>query len=232
MGVSDKKLQAGIEMVTNEDMKRLDEEMKNVEPHTFSDEFEKKMDTLLQSSAPKAKRKTIRISGHVAVAAAVVLMVGGLGIASGAKLYASETKMPILQWMGNFFVTEHDTDQMKGEKSNEVLFQQEQIGYLPEGFELIQETSRHSRVSYVYKNSTNEYIRLSVCEDKSVLGIDIDKKTPDVSVSASGLEYRYAYKTDSKEHTFFWTDENEYVYYLSGSIEKEELINIMDSISY
>lgn len=66
MKVSDEKLRASIEMVTDEDMKKLEEDMKNVEPHTFSDEFEKKMEALLENPMPKAKKKVYSIPRYVA----------------------------------------------------------------------------------------------------------------------------------------------------------------------
>lgn len=232
MKVSDEKLRASIEMVADENMKKLEEEMKNVEPHTFSDEFEKKMEALLQNPMPEAKKKAYSIPRYVAAAAAVVLVVGGLGIAGSAKMYASETKIPVLQWMENFFVTEHDTDQKKGEKSSEVLFNQDQIGYVPEGFELVEEISRQSKVSYTYKNNGDDYIILEVYNDKTSLGVDGKEVVPDVSVNNAGLEYRYMYKESIQEHIFVWLDEAGCEYYLSGSIEKEEMINVMNGISY
>lgn len=232
MKVSDEKLRASIEMVTDEDMKKLEEDMKNVEPHTFSDEFEKKMEALLENPMPKAKKKVYSIPRYVAAAAAVVLVVGGFGIAGSTKMYASETKIPVLQWMENFFVTEHDTDQMKGEKSSEVLFGQDQIGYVPEGFELVEEISRQSKVSYTYKNVEDEYIVLNVYSDKLLSGIDNQDILKNQGINADGLEYWYMYKSESMEHIFTWLGKNEEFYALRGTIDQEEMQKIMNSISY
>lgn len=232
MKVSDEKLRASIEMVTDEDMKKLEEDMKNVEPHTFSDEFEKKMEALLENPMPKVKKKVYSIPRYVAAAAAVVLVVGGFGIAGSTKMYASETKIPVLQWMENFFVTEHDTDQMKGEKSIEVLFNQDQIGYLPEGFELVEEEDWNSRISYTYENSCKNYITLEIYQDKMKNGIDNKETNKKFDLNGDGLEYYYVYKEDSCKHIFEWLDEAGKLYLLSGDISKEELQAVMDSISY
>lgn len=232
MNVCDEKLHAGIELVTDEDMETLEQEMKQVEPHKFSEEFEKKMETLIQTQMPRKKKRTCSTPRYVAAAAAAVVVIGGFGMAGGAKLYASETNIPILKWMENFFVTEHDTDQMKGENSKEVLFDQEQIGYLPEGFELVEEIVRESKVSYIYENLEKKSIMLKVMDDKFSVGTDNNEMTQNIDLNQAGLEYRYVYKTDSCKHIFEWIDETGKCYVLSGNIAKAELEQVMNSISY
>lgn len=231
MNVCDERLQTGIELVTSEDMETLEQEMNLEKPHEFSKEFEQKMETLLNKSMPKRK-STCSIPRYMAAAAAAVVVIGGFGVAGGAKLYASETNIPILQWMENFFITEHDTDQMKGEKSIEVLFSQEQIGYLPEGFELVEEVVRESRMSLVYENDFQDHIFLEVYRDKLLTGVDNMETDKKVNLNKAGLEYYYVYKEDSCKHMFEWLDETGKLYLLSGDISKEELQAVMDSVSY
>lgn len=231
MNVCDERLQTGIELVTSEDMETLEQEMNLEKPHEFSKEFEQKMETLLNKSMPKRK-STCSIPRYMAAAAAAVVVIGGFGVAGGAKLYASETNIPILQWMENFFVTEHDTDQMKGEKSIEVLFSQDQIGYLPEGFELVEEVIRESKVSYIYKNDVGKHIILEIYQDKMLAGADNIETGQNVDINADGLAYRYVYKEDLKVHVFEWSDAIDRFYILSGDIAKEELEIVMNSISY
>lgn len=231
MNVCDERLQTGIELVTSEDMETLEQEMNLEKPHEFSKEFEQKMETLLNKSMPKRK-STCSIPRYMAAATAAVVVIGGFGFAGGAKLYASETNIPILQWMENFFVTEHDTDQMKGEKSIEVLFSQDQIGYLPEGFELVEEEDWNSRISYTYENSCKNYITLEIYQDKMKNGIDNKETNKKFDLNGDGLEYYYVYKEDSCKHIFEWPDETGKLYLLSGNISKEELQAVMDGISY
>lgn len=231
MNVCDERLQTGIELVTSEDMETLEQEMNLEKPHEFSKEFEQKMETLLNKSMPKRK-STCSIPRYMAAAAAAVVVIGGFGVAGGAKLYASETNIPILQWMENFFVTEHDTDQMKGEKSIEVLFSQDQIGYLPEGFELVEEVIRESKVSYIYKNDSGKHIILEIYQNKMLTGIDNMETNKKVHLNESGLEYYYVYKEDSCKHIFEWLDEAGKLYLLSGEISKEELQAVMNGIFY
>lgn len=232
MNVCDEKLHAGIELVTDEDMETLEQEMKQVEPHKFSEEFEKKMETLIQTQMPRKKKRTCSTPRYVAAAVAAVVVIGGFGMAGGAKLYASETNIPILKWMENFFVTEHDTDQMKGENSKEVLFDQEQIGYLPEGFELVEEIVRESKVLYTYENTENNYITLEIWRDKTLSGMDNAETGKGLNINEAGFEYRYLYKSDSNKHMFEWLDKSGKCYILSGDITKAELEQVMNGISY
>lgn len=233
MKVCEEKLHDAMELVTNEDMEALEQEMKNVEPHTFSTEFEQKMEALLQSEMPKAKKKSRVIPRFAAAAAAVVIVAGGIGVASGTQLYASETKIPILQWMEDFFVTEHDTESSKGEKSKEVLFSQEQVGYLPEGFELVEEVVRTSKVSYTYENVEKDHIILEVWSNKTSSGIDSNEIAQDIFINQAGLEYRLVYKEDAGEYILSWLDYLDQAYILTGSFaDEDELINVMNGISY
>lgn len=232
MNVCDEKLHAGIELITDEDMETLEQEMKQVAPHKFSEEFEKKMDTLIKDQMPRKKKRTYSRPRYVAAAAAAVVVIGGFGLTGGAKLYASETNIPILKWMENFFVTEHDTDQVKGENSNEVLFDQAQIGYLPEGFELVEASVLGSKSSYIYQDEENHRIVLEVWKDKISSGMDNAETGKGMDINEAGLEYRYIYKTDSCKHVFEWLDKSSKCYILSGDIAKAELEQVMNGISY
>lgn len=232
MNVCDEKLHAGIELITDEDMETLEQEMKQVAPHKFSEEFEKKMDTLIKDQMPRKKKRTYSRPRYVAAAAAAVVVIGGFGLTGGAKLYASETNIPILKWMENFFVTEHDTDQVKGENSNEVLFDQAQIGYLPEGFELVEEIVRESKILYTYENTENNYIILEIWCDKTLSGMDNAETGKWMDINEAGLEYYYIYKSDSDRHMFEWLDKSNKCYILSGDIAKAELEQVMNGISY
>ena len=62
--------------------------------------------------------------------------------------------------------------------------------------------------------------------------MDNEKIEQEAHVSSLGLEYRYINTEDNKTNGIFWVDKKEQVYILSGSINIEELMNIMNNISY
>lgn len=203
----------------------LEEEMEQAEPHVFSEDFKKKMEKIMEVEENKTQRcHTVR---YVAAAIVTVLLVSGLVFVGNEEVRASKVGVGILKWMENFFVVEE-----KSREANGVLFEESQIGYLPDGFEKVEESVRFSKVSYTYQNSAGGYIILEVHRDKIESMIDSEEIGQDVLLNASGLEYRYIYKEDSKENVVTWKDTNDVYYQLQSTYDKEEIIKIMNSISY
>ena len=149
MKACDKKLRDSILRVMNEEDAAIDEEMKQSEPHVFSESFEKKMEELMKVQSHKHKRSYI--IRYVAATAAVVLFISGIMFVGHEDLRASDFSVSIREWMENFFVIENDTNRDKDENVD-VLFEESQIGYLPEGFEKVEEIVRFSKVYYKYQN--------------------------------------------------------------------------------
>lgn len=229
MKACDKKLRDSLLRVMAEEEAMIREEMKLCEPHVFSDEFERKMAELMKVERRKSKRR--EIIRYVVTAAAVVLLVGGLIFIGSEDLNASGFGINILEWMENFFVVENDTNRDKDENVG-VLFEESQIGYLPEGFEKVKEQIMFSKVCYKFQNDLGEYIALDVRSNKSESIVDNEEIGQEIALNAAGLEYRYMYKVDSKENVVTWRDKEGIYYYLQGTYDKEEIIKIMNSISY
>lgn len=229
MKACDEKLRDSILRVMEQEDAELEEEMKQFEPHVFSESFEKKMEEVMRVQARKSKRSSI--IRYVAVAVVVALLVGGILFIGSEDLRASEIGVGILEWMENFFVVENDTNRSKDEDVD-VLFDESQIGYLPEGFEKVEEYESFSYVLYKYKNNIGDYIVLEVFRDKTSSGVDNDEITQEIGLNAFGDEYRYVHKEDSGENILTWTDENDICYVLNTLLNQEEVINIMNSINY
>lgn len=229
MKACDEKLRDSILRVMEQEDAELEEEMKQFEPHVFSESFEKKMEEVMRVQARKSKRSSI--IRYVAVAVVVALLAGGILFIGSEDLRASEIGVGILEWMENFFVVENDTNRSKDEDVD-VLFDESQIGYLPEGFEKVEEEVTFSKVNYLYQNDDDEYVSLLVYRNKASLGVDNDEIVQEVALNDAGLEYRYIYKVDSSEHIITWIDKEELCYSLSSSLEKEEIMRIMNSITY
>ena len=229
MKACDKKLRDSILRVMNEEDAAIEEEMKQSEPHVFSESFEKKMEELMKVQSHKHKRSYI--IRYVAATAAVVLFISGIMFVGHEDLRASDFSVSIREWMENFFVIENDTNRDKDENVD-VLFEESQIGYLPEGFEKVFESVLFSKVQYKYENDIGYYIIIQIYRDKALAGVDNEEITQEVGLNSTGLEYRYIYKEDSEEHIITWVDEDNIFYSLSGSLDKEELIKVMNNISY
>ena len=226
----DKKLRDSLLRVMDEEVNAIREEMKQEEPHVFSEAFEQKMQEMMK--VQKHKNKWRGIVGYAAAAVVVlVLVIGGVLLVGSEELRASDFGVKIQTWMANFFLVENDTNRDKDENT-EVLFEESQIGYLPEGFEKVEEVVRLSKVSYKYQNDADEYIVLEVFKDKTLAGLDSEEIAQEVDLNTAGFEYRYIYKEESNEHIITWIDKENISYSLISSFDKDEIIKIMNNIYY
>ena len=103
---------------------------------------------------------------------------------------------------------------------------------MPEGFEKVAEEVTFSKVSYKYENDAGEYVVLNIFRDKAASEIDNEENIHNIALSDTGLEYRSLYKEAIGEYIVVWNDAKGFHYYVAGSLEKEEIIKIMDGILY
>lgn len=160
-----------------------------------------------------------------------MLLVCGLFFVGNEDLRASKFRIDVLEWMENFFVVENNANSDKDDMTD-VLFDESQIGYIPEGFEKVFEEVTFSKVRYKYQNDNGDYINIGVYRSKSLAGVDNEEIEQDIKLNEAGLEYRYVYKEETGKHVLNWTDKDGKFYVFSSSIEQEEILKVMNSISY
>lgn len=229
MKASDEKLKASLREAMRLDQARLEEEMKNCEPHVFSEEFERQMEEMMQVQ----KRKS-RFGSHlryIAAAVVVLLLTGGILFIGSEDLHASELQIDIREWLDNFFTVE-DGDHTR--KEDGILFEETQIGYMPEGFEKSGELVTYTNVQYEYYNEkeVDEYIFLQVSRNRILVHISNEDINNEVHINQAGYEYTLIEQEDVKEKTLMWKDGNDIFYKIVGNVDVDELIKIMDSVSY
>ncbi len=222
---SREKLKLVIEELMAEEAAGLEEEFSRMEPHIFSDRFERKMEEVMGIE----RRKTLRLDAVRYMAAGFVTLALTLGIIliGNEEVQASKPGIGILAWLEDFFVVEE-----KFQSDKAVLFEESQIGYLPEGFEKVEEEITYSRVGFKYCNEGGDYIFIQVSSDMTAQYVDNEEIEQNICLNKAGYEYRYMYKEDSGENVMSWKDSAGIYYYLIATVEKEELIKIMNGISY
>lgn len=227
MKACDDKLKDSLMEAMELDVARLKAEMEKTEPHTFSPEFEQKMEKLIREVDRKSK---MRSAWRFAAAAVIVaLLTGGILFIGSDDLRASEMSINIREWFEGFFTVEDGT---RGVKDDGVLFDKTQIGYMPEGFEMVNELLAYVTVQYEFKNKTDEYFMIRVSRDKALLKVDNEEISKEVLLNDAGYEYTMTYKDDTSETVLMWKDDNEIYYFLTGTVDSSELIHIMNNISY
>lgn len=224
---ADEILAASLRRVLDAQQAEYRAEMAKETPYIFSEEFENKMKKLMEVRKRKTKLyKTLR---YAAATFVTVLLVGGILFVGNEEVRASKMGINILAWMENFFLVDEGETSRKEE---EVLFEESQIGYLPDGFEKVLEEITRFVIYYKYQNADGDYIILRVYADKINAMIDNEKIIQKVYLNAAGLEYRFINTEEEKASGLVWSDTNERFYKLIGTISEEELVNIMDSITY
>lgn len=227
MRACDEKLRSSLMEAMKLDNARLEEEMKHCEPHVFSEKFERCMEKLM--TVQRRKGKVISCVRYIAAAVVVLLLTGGILFVGSEDLRASELSIDILEWLDEFFTVKNGVDDRSDAA---VLFDESQIGYLPEGFEKVGENITFVSMQYVYKNNCNEYIFFDICRDRISLQIDNEDIIEEVHLNAAGYEYTQTIKKDSSENLLMWKDANDIYYYITSTVELNELIKIMNGISY
>lgn len=234
MNGCDEKLKKALLEVWEKEDARLEEEMKHCEPHVFSQEFEQKMDELLNAQgrdkAPYGfRRRLTPFLKVVAVIVAICVVAGGALFLQRGNLQASSLKIDILEWLDKFFTVEDGNGRRTTEQ---VLFEESQIGYLPDGFEKVSEENAFSQVQYKFKNKEGECITLQVYKGKMLSTVDNESAEQKVYVNEAGYEYTMIYREDGDRITVLWKDEQDLYYYMESSLHEDEILKIMNSISY
>lgn len=209
------------------------DEMINSKPHVFSEEFERKMQEVMRVETPaeraaRLRKKRVQKIQIVATIIVTVVLAAGLMFQGNRNVLASDMKMRITQWLENAFVRE------EGEaiRQERVEFEKEQIGYLPEGFNLVSEEVTFTELYYKFGDSKENYIILKVDKSKATLGVDNNQVMQDIYINSAGLEYQFVVYEDSQVKGLLWTGKDKLVYTLHGTVEVDELIKIMDGIVY
>ncbi len=208
---------------------KANDEVQECEPHVFSEEFERKMEDVFRMY--KRRRLMDKVKRYAAVAAVlVVVAAGGVFLTSNRTTEATTPSVNVLEWLKDYFSFEKGDS---GKKEDDVIFAEEQIGFIPEGFELSGEViASETAVRYEYTNAGKEFIVIRVTQDKASAQKDSEGVVKAVDLNEAGYEYTYIYKENNQCHVFIWEDKNGLYYNLTGDADKEIMFKIMDSIKY
>ncbi len=118
-----------------------------------------------------------------------------------------------------FSITEHKSD-------NAVTYLE--VGYIPEGYKLVNETEHLAHFSKDYESADGN--ELSVSKSASSMGIGLNTEGGSVEEMVVG-NTTYFYVTNSfNRNAVTWT-KNDYIYIVLGNIPKEELIKIAENLN-
>ena len=227
MSACDNKLKSNLVEAMELDNQRLEAEMQDVAPHTFSDIHEKTMEKTMRIYSQKSSKS--RKLRFIVAACLALLLTGSIFIIGSKDLSASKLSIDIIEWLEEFFSTEKGTDDRRKEG---VLFEESRIGYLPDGFTKVEEYENFSLVYFRFQNDNGNDICISIGKARSMFQIDGVEVVYEVGLNEAKYEYTATYQEQTNKGTIVWQDDRDIYYYVSGTVMYGELINVMNGITY
>lgn len=113
------------------------------------------------------------------------------------------------------------------ENNNNSVNDEITVGYIPEGFELVDKQVLSKLITYNYCNSTNKMI--TITKFSSVIKVEFDTETGSIeNIIVNDIEY--SYYVDENNYKYLVWNENDYIYQIDGEISKDELLKIAETV--
>ena len=222
---ADEKLRESLRECIRKKSAMFDEEMEQYEDHVFSDKFETEMKKLFVVRNKKTERaKIFRFA--VSVAAAVLVVVG-IASASLTSTKATLPSIDILDWLDDYFEFSKGTSTSK---DTELIFDEAQITYIPEGFVKITEEVKFTHIEYGYENAEGKNFSVRVSKTLNQPQQDNEEIVKETLVNDGGYECLYIEREN--EFAYIWEDSEGLYYRVYGNVDKNELNSVMNGIQY
>lgn len=199
--------------------------------YTLSPEFYRKMDKILRAQE-KVMRKynIIRILKYAAI---IVLMIGTLALTNSDV--RAKIKEIFFEMFDEYAVMTFNSDSVNVITSLEDL--DFELGYVPDGFELVEEIKDSNMIKFYYKNNEDEVLII-----KHILTSNMDNefKTDNnemtfelINVDGEFEGYFRSSENNNKENSLiYYNSELGFYVNIRSILSKEDLIKIAENISY
>ena len=222
---ADEKLRESLRECIRKKSAMFDEEMEQYEDHVFSDKFETEMKKLFVVRNKKAERA--KVLKYAVSAAAALLVVVGIAAASTTSTKATLPSIDILGWFDTHFEFSKGTPDSK---ESELIFDEEQITYIPEGFVKTGENKNFTYIEYKYENASGDYFFVYVSKAGVTPQHDNEEITRETFLNDGGYECLYIERED--EEFYYWEDSDGLFYRVYGNAGRQELNSVMNGIQY
>lgn len=207
----------------------ITEEFSNIPddlPFEPSKSFERKMENLIKRSRkPYYKYTATGLRRAVCVIAAIlILMLSSLSVGA------------VRETLRDFFVKvfpTYDVISYNGKSTDKKDYPKEldkvyELGNIPTGFELVDCQIDKSSATYLYFSGGKQIVFEQVVKEKYVSAVDNEYTIRSVE-TLDGQEYMIFTSTNSDIISFVW-DDGEYIFDLSGNLNKNEMFNLCKSL--
>ena len=115
-------------------------------------------------------------------------------------------------------ITENNKNSVNGEIT---------VGYIPEGFELVNEQFSSKNITHNFIDGNG--ITITIVKSSSALEVDFDTETGVMKTVVRG-NITYTLYDDTTEYNCLVWNENDYIYQIHSSISKDELLKIAETV--
>ena len=158
----------------------------------------------------------------------VAALIAAVLLLTGCTAYAY--RVEIREFFETIFDDHVEVKYNGGEqsKSTDAISKYYTLGYVPEGYELVSETEKLSKIKYKWEDSNGNYILFEQCHVDSTL-FGMDNKTEDwevVQIGSQDMYHRF-----SNVYYYLWND-GVYAYRLTTSVlwEEQELVRMIENL--
>lgn len=178
--------------------------------HKFSEQHNEKMEELFRAGPKKSKHKLSGKTIRILLIAAILL-----AVATTVFAIPSCREFIVKQFSDHSEYQVSDTENAEKVESLE-------LGYIPEGFEKAEDYG----YIYFYKKDDRSF-SVEKCELNTDLAYDTEKYD-DEKIEINGISAVY-FKSDNNYQGIIFNN-GEYIFIISGNIEKDELVKIAQNV--
>jgi hypothetical protein len=143
------------------------------------------------------------------------------------SVQASDPSIKITTWCKEFF--SFTREKVTNEK--DVIFSENQIEYIPQGFKKTEADITLSYALLKYADEMGNYMFIKVDYDDVLSNVDSSQILKDSKISEKGIEYLVIENKNKKETSILFQGKNMLYYTITGTISENELINVMNGIN-
>lgn len=224
--MNDKLLEDAIKIAVEKDYKKEVTDFPKKDSHTFSNSFEEKMYPLLHRESPIQYHKPLKF--RYLLVAVLVLLFSGMTVLANPDI-----REHIGKYFEQLFDDHTDVSLDAPDQPKKKEFVKVKPTYIPEGYELIEKT---------YNKQTQEYILSFANENGYTLhytqSIPEQWENSPNSITSNGVPAKkldiggfpgYLLSDEHGVYSLIYVTDN-YIFYVGGKTEAEELIKIIKSL--
>lgn len=222
--ISDEQLRQALQEFHQEAISRIPQE--DACDHTFSAEFEEKMEALLRKKAHPTRLRAARIAASFAL---IILLSGTMVLTLSPTARAS-----VMGWISGYENNVYSYTATGSENASDAYFQYS-LHRIPEGYSLWQENLSQSQglAIYAQEESGKLFKILYAPNDGSsaLFLIPEDAEKQSVQVNNTSADFYLSHSQESSS-CIVWTDpQTEYLICIDGFFSEDELIEFAENVT-